>query len=118
MAEVPTFQELQRLSSEGHSPDKAELDAYLKQLTTSYAGALLLVIDDARVPLAVTAINSTRLPGAAGMETMRIQCDLAGSFTTSAAAVHHLRFADDNYSDRIGWRLDGRLARVRHLCLQ
>ena len=54
MAEIPTFQELQRLTGNGDSAlSRAELDAYAARVTEQYADALLLVIDDARVPLRV-----------------------------------------------------------------
>jgi hypothetical protein len=57
MAEIPTLQELQRISSQGNSPSKAELDAYLKAITTNYADGLLLEADNSRVPLVRPARN-------------------------------------------------------------
>jgi len=104
MAEIPTFQEIQRISSEGNSPTKAELDAYLKRITAGYADGLLLQVDHGRVPLEVTGTNLTRLNGAAGMETMRIECDLSGALPPGTSTVRTLRFEDRNYTDRTGWR--------------
>src|ERR1700730_7904619 len=69
LAEIPTFQELQRLGSGGSPPSRVELDAYLKRVTASYADELFLQADNARVPLVITATNLIRLSGAAGAET-------------------------------------------------
>ncbi len=106
MAEIPTFQELQRLTGNGDSaPSRAQLDAYAARVTEQYADALLLVIDDARVPLRILETNAKLVAGAGGLQTMRLQCDLVGTIPSSSfEAVHRLRFEDQNYSDRIGWR--------------
>lgn len=105
MAEIPTFQELQRLNGNGNSvPSKAELDAYAAHVTERYKDGLLLFIDDARVPLRVLETHA-KLAGAGGLQTMRLECDLVGNFPSSSfGVVHRLRFEDQNYSDRIGWR--------------
>jgi nickel/cobalt transporter (NicO) family protein len=106
MAEIPTFQELQRLTGNGDTaPSGAELDAYAARVTEQYADALLLVIDNVRVPLRVLETHAKLLAGAGGLQTMRLQCDLVGMIPPSSfEAVHRLRFEDQNYSDRIGWR--------------
>jgi nickel/cobalt exporter len=105
MAEIPTFQELQRLNGNGNSaPSKAELDAYAARITERYTDGLLLFIDDARVALRVLETHAT-LAGAGGLQTMRLECDLVGAIPSSSfEVVHRLRFEDQNYSDRIGWR--------------
>src|SRR5260221_6967489 len=64
MAEIPTFQEMQRISSEGNSPSKIELDAYLKRICAGYVDGLLLQVDQGRVPLELIGTNLTRLNGA------------------------------------------------------
>ena len=106
MAEIPTFQELQSLTGNGDSaPSEVELDAYAARVTEQYADRLLLVIDDARIPLRVLETHAKLLAGAGGLQTMRLECDLVGTIPSSSfEAVHRLRFEDRNYSDRIGWR--------------
>lgn len=105
MAEIPTFQELQRLNGNGNSaPSKAELDAYAARVTERYTDGLLLIIDDARVPLRVLETHA-KLAGAVGLQTIRLECDLVGAIPSSGfEGVHRLQFEDQNYSDRIGWR--------------
>jgi ABC-type nickel/cobalt efflux system permease component RcnA len=105
MAEIPTFQELQRLNGNGNSaPSKAELNAYAARVTERYVDGLLLFIDDSRVPLRVLETHA-KLAGAGGLQTMRLECDLVGDIPSSSfEVIHRLRFEDQNYSDRIGWR--------------
>ena len=105
MAEIPTFQELQRLNGNGNSAlSMVELDAYAAGVTERYIDGLLLFIDDARVPLRVLETHA-KLEGAGGLQTMRVECDLVGDIpSNSSEVVHRLRFEDQNYSDRIGWR--------------
>ncbi len=105
MAEIPTFQELQILNGNGNSaPSQAELNAYAARVTERYPDGLLVFIDDARVPLRVLETHA-KLAGAGGLQTMRLECDLVGAIPSSSfEVVHRLRFEDQNYSDRIGWR--------------
>jgi ABC-type nickel/cobalt efflux system permease component RcnA len=104
MAEFPTFQELQRISSAANSPSQAELDSYLSHTTAAYAEGLLIQVDQVRLPLTVTRMKLTRLPAAAGSQTMRIECDLSAVLPSGNSTVHRLRFEDRNYDERIGWR--------------
>src|SRR2546425_2160418 len=105
MAEIPTFQELQAIAanSEG-SPSKAELDAYVERMAASYVNGLLLTIDGADVPLKVISKQVKLLTAGSGMQTMRFECDLAGDAPATSVSVRRLRFEDNNYNQRIGWR--------------
>jgi len=106
MAEIPTFQELQGITGNSEGlPSKVELDAYAARVTARYADGLLLVVDDARLPLRVLTTHASLLTGAGGLQTMRVECDLAGAIPSdSHEAVRRMRFEDRNYPDRIGWR--------------
>jgi ABC-type nickel/cobalt efflux system permease component RcnA len=105
MAEIPTFQELQRLSVDGNSaPSNVELNEYAARVSERYKDQLLIFIDDALVALRVLETQA-RLSGTGGLQTMRVECDLVGAIPASGfEVVHRLRFEDHNYSDRIGWR--------------
>ncbi len=104
MAEIPTFQELQAITANSDgTPSKVELDVYVERVAAKYADGLLLIVDGVRRPLQVLAKNITLLPGAGGLQTMRLQCDLVAP-ASSSQAVRHLQFEDSNYSERIGWR--------------
>ena len=97
MAEIPTFQELQRLKGNGNSTlSTAELDAYSARVAEGYADGLLLFIDHARVPLRVLKSHA-KLVSAAGLQTMRLECDFIGAISSSGyEVVHRLRFEDQN----------------------
>jgi ABC-type nickel/cobalt efflux system permease component RcnA len=100
MAEIPTFQELQKF--EGPAASQA-LDSYLLRVTRDFPENLVLTVDGARVPLNVVSRSLALNDGAGGMKTMRLECVLEG-FTNSSSAPHRLEFQDNNFADRIGWR--------------
>jgi ABC-type nickel/cobalt efflux system permease component RcnA len=106
MAEIPTFQELQLITGNGvGSTSKGELHAYSARVTARYAEGLLLVVDGARLPLQLLATDANLLTGAGGLQTMRIASDFEAAIPLSTpATVRRLRFEDQNYPDRIGWR--------------
>jgi nickel/cobalt exporter len=104
MAEIPTFQELQTITANlDGTPSKGELEAYVERVAASYADGLLVVLDGVRRPLQVVASSAQLLPGAGGLQTMRIESDFLVR-ADSTRAVRHLQFEDKNYSERIGWR--------------
>lgn len=104
MAEIPTFQELQSLAAVGGPPSTGELDVYVNRVTANYPDGLVLLVDGARVPLRLVGKSVKLLPGAGGMQTLRIECDLSGLLPMAGNAVHQLRFDDINYNERSGWR--------------
>lgn len=107
MAETPAFQELQKISVDGHPPSQAALDAYSKSLASEYLRSLVLQLDNSVVPLTVVSSRLTRAQGLAGMETLRIECDFSGVLPApppESTGARTLKFEDQNYSERIGWR--------------
>jgi ABC-type nickel/cobalt efflux system permease component RcnA len=104
MAEIPTLQELQKLGDGGQPPTSAELQAYANRMAAEYAQLLLLQVDNAPVTLTLTAVRLNRAAGAAGLQTMRIECDLSGPLPSTAINGHSLRFEDRNYPENRGWR--------------
>ncbi len=105
MAEIATFQELQSLNGNGNSsPSNAELDAYAARVSERYKNRLLLFVDDARISLRILEAQA-KLTGTGALQTLRLECDLVGDIPSSSVeVVRRLRFEDQNYSDRIGWR--------------
>lgn len=106
MAEIPAFQELQKIDTDGNGKASTEeLDAYINHAAGQWANAMLLTLDDVHVPLRLVAKNAGLPRGAGGLETLRVELDLVGQLSGGGAGeVHKLRFEDANYSDRIGWR--------------
>jgi nickel/cobalt transporter (NicO) family protein len=101
MAEIPSFQELQKL---GTSSAKEILDAYALRVTGEFPANLVLKADGNRLPLKVVSRNLVLAEGAAGMQTLRIECDLESFLPQTSTTERHLEFQDNNYAERIGWR--------------
>jgi nickel/cobalt transporter (NicO) family protein len=106
MAEIPTFQELQRIDTDGDGKvSSAELHQYADQAAGQLADRMLVAVNGARVPLTVITKNATLLAGAGGLETLRFELDLLGEFSkVGAAEARNLQLEDENYPERIGWR--------------
>ena len=104
LAEIPTFQESQKadLDSDGNLTE-AELNGYLDRVTPGYLAGLKLTFDGAPVALRLTGKSISKLPGAAGLFTLRIAYDLTGELA-SANATPRFRFENANTADRAGWR--------------
>lgn len=104
MAEIPAFQELQKIKVSGNvEPSVEELKAYAEQAAAKLAEGILLEIDGSPVPMNVRSTLATTPAGAGGLPTVRIECDFAGSFD-AGVATHRVRLENINYRDRLGWR--------------
>jgi nickel/cobalt exporter len=128
MAEIPTLQELQRINrdyaqtndkanesaaslsnSAPQIPPRAALEKYAAQTAQEYSNNLILNVNGAHVPLELIAQNISLPPGAGGLPTLRLECDLIGKFDaqTANSIVQNsalIHFEDANHTDRIGWR--------------
>lgn len=107
MAEISAFQELQSLKApSAGSPSAAELNAYLERTARQYADGLFVMIDGQRVTLEPSAKSISLPPGAGGLSTLRMECDLFGLLPAEgpSTAARRLRFEDTNHAGRIGWR--------------
>jgi ABC-type nickel/cobalt efflux system permease component RcnA len=106
MAEIPAFQELDRIDTNGDGKASAvELHQYADQAAGQLADRLLVSVNGARVPLTVLTKNASLLAGAGGLETLRFELDLVGEFSkVGATEACDLRLEDENYPERIGWR--------------
>src|SRR5262247_2533569 len=88
MAEIPAFQELQQIGSANNGqPSAAELDRYARRAAEQVAAQLLLSIDRTRVPLTVLATNISLPAGAGGLQTLRLEFDFAGQYTSANSRV-------------------------------
>lgn len=106
MAEIPTFQELQSITAGGgRTPSSGELDAYAARNAVQYANGLLLTVAGTRLPVQLLTTRAQLVTGAGGLQTMRIESDFSAAIpANTAGVVRRLRFEDQNYSERIGWR--------------
>ena len=104
-AEIPTFQERQRIDTDGDGTvSPAELDTERLAACPRLVNDLRLSVAGTVVPLQPTAAGLSFLPGAGGLSTMRIVCELAGTPAAPISATTAITFEDDAFAERIGWR--------------
>ena len=105
MAEIPSFQEFQRVTGSGAiTPTQSQLDQYAAQASQRYVNNLLIIIDGSKVPLQVTATRAMLVDAAGGLQTLRVESEFAAVFENHDSSIHQLEFADNNFADRLGWR--------------
>lgn len=94
LAEVPTQQ------ARGPIADAGGLPAWAAGTCDDVAVAQQLRVEGAVRPLAVERVGAAFLPGEAGLETLRVRCDL----TAEGTAEGTLGYTDTYLADRLGWR--------------
>ena len=104
-AEIPAFQERQRLDTNGDGTlQDSELAGQGPVACNELAGDLHLAVGGAPVPLALGAAGMSFPPGAGGLSTMRLVCEYDASFGAAIATSASLTFQDTSFAERIGWR--------------
>jgi nickel/cobalt transporter (NicO) family protein len=104
-AEIPAFQERQRLDTNGDGTlQDAELAGQPPMACQALAADLHLAADGAPVPLALEAAGMSFPAGAGGLSTMRLVCEYTGALRTVIGATTRLTFEDASFAERIGWR--------------
>ncbi len=104
MAEIPAFQEISVIDTDKDGAiSDTELKAYSAALTPVYLKNLFLDINGNAVPLRAAAENIQLVPGAGGLNTLRIEWDLIGD-VANAQTANSAAFRNENYSERLGWR--------------
>lgn len=105
-AEIPTFQEKQTLDQNGDETiSNAESIEYLASSLDKLGANLSLVIQDqpAVLSLVPNSAQLALLPGQGGLEIMQIRARYSTPLDPNAFPLK-IRYRDDNYSERIGWR--------------
>jgi nickel/cobalt exporter len=104
-AEIPAFQETQRLDADG---DGALSDTELAGQAAAGCQALLpdlrLAVGGSALSPAVTAAGLTLPPGAGGLSTMRLVCEYEAAIAVPISGATRVAFEDRSFSERIGWR--------------
>ena len=104
-AEIPAFQERQRIDADGDGMVSAAESATERAAAcTTLAGSLRLEVGGVRQPLVAAAAGLSFPPGAGGLPTMRLVCEYTTAGAGPVAAGTQVRFRDDAYPGRIGWR--------------
>jgi ABC-type nickel/cobalt efflux system permease component RcnA len=124
-AEIPAFQEQQRLDTDG---DGKLSDSELAGQAAPGCAALLpdlhLAVGGVAMAPAITAAGLSLPPGAGGLSTMRLVCELEAVPIVPVVAGTTVAFEDRSFSERIGWReivflgdrmmIDGQIAADDH----
>ncbi len=100
MAEIPAFQAMQEMGGN----ETARLPTWAAQTAEKYARGLRLTADGRPVALKPLSARAQTKPGAGGLPTLRLECDLTGEVADSSGQTHRVTFDDDNNRERIGWR--------------
>jgi ABC-type nickel/cobalt efflux system permease component RcnA len=106
-AEIPTFQERLDLDLDGDATiSDDEIDTGRKTECAALSSDLSLTADDAGLPLQLVSAGLSFPPGAGGLSTMRVVCQLSAPLPATLAADHAMRiaFEDRSFAARIGWR--------------
>jgi nickel/cobalt exporter len=102
MAEIPTFQEFDRIDvNRDDEADAAELDAYARAVTPRLTRSLRLTGAGEVLPLQVESSSAELRPGQAGLEILRIELRLRAELPTDRMI---LGYRDRNFSGRLGWK--------------
>jgi ABC-type nickel/cobalt efflux system permease component RcnA len=96
MAEIPTFQERRRITDAGGEAP------YLDRTVAAVVGDLHVDIDGRGVPLRVDEHLLRFLPGAGGLQTLRLEVLASADLPSSGS--HDLGFEDTADPTLIGWR--------------
>ena len=104
-AEIPAFQEQQRLDLDGDGAlSAAELEAERTQACGVLAGSLVLAVDGAARTPRLTAAGLALAPGAGGLPTMRLVCEYVAALAAPITTRTTISFEDRSFAERIGWR--------------
>ncbi|MGH7304411.1 MAG: hypothetical protein ACRELZ_14035, partial [Candidatus Rokuibacteriota bacterium] len=103
MAEIPTFQELQAREIPA-DPAEPRVARYLRETADGLKAGLVLEVDGQRLALDVRSAEVIFPPGAADLPTMKLAVLFVAPLAAPRTAVEDLRYRDDNFAARVGWK--------------
>jgi ABC-type nickel/cobalt efflux system permease component RcnA len=105
MAEIPTFQERQKMDTDGDGTvSDAEAAAAKGPYCASQGEQLRLTVGGTMPALHPTTAAISFPGGLGGLSTMRLECSYVAPLATRIAPTTAIAFADTSYKERIGWR--------------
>lgn len=104
MAEIPTFQELPRIDSDGDGEISAtENESYLSAQLATLQPNLHLTVNGRAVPLTLNSHSLEFPDGQGGLRTIRLSAEFAAPLPASGSGWE-VNYRDENYPERLGWR--------------
>ena len=105
MAEIPTFQEMDRLDRDGNGQvSAAEQSRYVREAGPAIVRELQLRCDGAILHPRLLRQSLTLREGQGGLSCLRWEMHLEGVYPASQRVTHRLQFRDDSFASRLGWR--------------
>ena len=102
-AEIPTLRAKGEIDGDGDGAfSRGELSAYGDTMCASVAKRLTVAVDGAAVALDATLADAALAEGAAGLQTLRVGCELTGAADLSSGG-HDVTIDNGWVGDRIGW---------------
>lgn len=103
-AEIPTFQEMQRTGLLANTNDPG-VAAYVRDQAEALKEGLSVTLDGRPMALETASTEVIFPPGAGGLPTMKLGFVYRASLEgTLPPARRELRYRDDNFRDRAGWK--------------
>jgi nickel/cobalt transporter (NicO) family protein len=104
MAEIPTFQEIQRSGINARTDDPTLLD-YLHAQSASLAQGLSLTVGSRPIRLEVISRHAIFPPGAGGLPTMKLGFTYQAKLPASAGGTPwSIHYEDNNFPGHAGWK--------------
>jgi nickel/cobalt transporter (NicO) family protein len=104
-AEIPAFQERQRLDTNGDGTlEPSETAGRPATECAALSGDLELTVGGATRALGLDAAGLSFPPGAGGLSTMRLVCEYTAPLAAPLVATARVTFDDRSFDQRIGWR--------------
>jgi ABC-type nickel/cobalt efflux system permease component RcnA len=104
-AEIPAFQERQRIDIDGDGAvSAAELEAERRAACPNLATDLRLAADGAALTLVPVSAGLSLPAGAGGLPTLRLVCEYEARLAQPIATTTSVTFEDASFAERIGWR--------------
>ena len=104
-AEIPAFQEQQRLDTDGDGAlSLAQLDSERKAACVTLASDLRLAVDGSALRPTLVAAGLSLPPGAGGLPTMRLVCEFTAALAAPIGSPSTVTYEDRSFAERIGWR--------------
>ncbi len=104
MAEIPTFQALDTIDTDGDGASSdAELAAYGELVAAAYPEQFSLTVDGKAEQVTVLETSVQRLPGQGGLDILRTVVVYSAEAPRDGTLAS-VTFEDRNYADRVGWK--------------
>ena len=105
MAEIPTVTELRAMDADRDGRvSAAGREGYAKRTADRLRAGLAITIDGGPATLTVTRPAVELLPGAGGLQTLRVSFQLEGDLPPSVERAWRIAYRDANYAERAGWK--------------